>query len=96
MPTNITQGNVAKFAVEFLDAGGNLTIPSSATLTVVYIPIGSLAAVSCQIAMIPFGSFFTASWDSTPASLNLASYSITAPNQVNSPAGSGQIRVIDP
>ncbi len=94
MPTNITQGNTATFVVEFLDSSGNLTVPASGTLTIVY-PTGSLTTASTTITMTAAGSFFTASWGSSVSSLGDATWSVTAPGEPN-PAASGTLRIIDP
>lgn len=77
MPINATIGSTITFIVEFLDANGLLTVPSSATLTVVY-PVGATVS-SCTIGMVPNGSFFTATWGSGVSDLGIVNYSVTAP-----------------
>jgi hypothetical protein len=95
MPINITQNNTAQFTFEFLDTNGNLTIPSSATLTIVYTPLaGGTATATIGLTLV--GSFFTGIWNSAVAALGLYTYSVNAPGQLTTPAGTGQIRVIDP
>jgi hypothetical protein len=94
MPTNITQGNTVQFVVEFLDINGNLTIPPSGTLTIVY-PTGTLTTSSTTIAMSANGSFWTASWGSSVSAYGDATWSVTAPGEPN-PAATGALRIIDP
>lgn len=86
MPYNITQGSSVEFTVEFLDSDGNITTPSSATLTMVYTDTSNSTA-SASIDMTPSGSFFTATWGSGVARLGNAQYLITAPGQVNPTQG---------
>lgn len=93
MPFNITQGSTVEFTVSFLDATGNITVPSSATLTVTYTTFaGSTAAT--VIPMTPIGSFFTANWGSGASAYGIANYSIAAPGQA-SPT-TGVLRLLDP
>lgn len=79
MPVNATIGSTITFVVEFLDNNSVLTVPSSATLTVLY-PIG-VTVSSCVIGMVQNGSFFTASWGSGVSNLGLVNYLVTAPGQ---------------
>lgn len=93
MPTNITKGRTAQFIVEFIDASGNLVTPSSGQLTINY----AVNFVSQQdvIDLSPSGSFWTGSWDSSPADLGIANWSVTSP-LTTTPAQVGEINVIDP
>jgi hypothetical protein len=93
VPVNITQGSTVSFTVEFLDSSGNLTVPSSATLTMTYTSITGTTA-SSVIAMTRSNSFFTATWGSGQAAYGMANYSITAPGQATPTTGS--LRLIDP
>lgn len=95
MPINLTQGDTAEFTVEFLDSSGNLTIPTSGTLSVVYTAVGGSTA-SSSIGLTQSGSFFTALWSSTGAALGFANWSVTAPGLAVNPAASGVLRIIDP
>lgn len=90
MPYNITQGSTVEFCVEFLDADGAITVPTSATLTVVYTNTGN-STDSEIIDMSASGSFFTATWGSGSARLGNAEYRVTAPGQVN--PTQGQLRI---
>lgn len=93
-PVNIQQGNQANFVVEFLDSNGDVTIPSSGTLTITFINTAGSTA-STTIALTAVNSFFTGTWSlSSTAALGLATWSATAPG-ITSPAATGQIRVID-
>jgi hypothetical protein len=93
VPYNITGGSTVVFTVEFLDSSGNLTIPSSATLTMTYTSIAGTTA-SSGIAMTQSGSFFTATWGSGQAAFGMANYSIAAPGQLT--PTTGQLRLLDP
>ena len=93
MPFNITQGSTVEFTVSFLDANGNITVPSSATLTMTYTSISGTTA-SSVIAMLPSGSFFVANWQSGQAAFGLANYSIVAPGQPTPTTGT--LRLLDP
>ena len=86
MPFNITLGSTVEFTVEFLDAKGATTVPSSATLTMTYTTTAG-ASVSSAIAMTAAGSFFTANWPSGQAALGLANFSVTAPGQATATTG---------
>lgn len=94
MTTNITQGNSAQFVVEFFDqTTGNITVPSSATLSIVYTAIAGSTA-STTLAMTLSGSAFTATWGTSVAAYGLANWSVTAPGQTVSTTG--QLRLLDP
>lgn len=86
MPYNITQGSTVEFCVAFLDASGNATVPSSATLTMVYTSISGTTA-SSDIDMTQSNSFFTAVWPSAQANLGTANYIISAPGQATPTVG---------
>ena len=93
-PVNITQGNSAFFTAEFYDVNGLTTIPSGATLQVIYINTSN-ASQTDTITLAPTGDFFTGTWSSALASRGLADWSVFATG--NSTASqTGQIRVIDP
>lgn len=94
MPTNITQGNTARFVVEFFDSDGALAVPSSGTLTISYIDRAALTSTSTSIALTQTNSFFLGTWSSTGAALGIATWSVSAPG-ITSPAATGEIRVID-
>lgn len=93
-PVNISFPNTARFVVEFLDADGVLTVPSSGTLTVSYIDRSTLSNTTATVDLAQTNSFFLGTWSSSGAALGLATWSVTAPG-ITSPAASGQIRVID-
>lgn len=93
MPTNITKGNTAQFAIEFTSSDGLLVTPSSGSVTLVY-QIGT-ASNSTSIDLTQDGSFWTATWDSAPADLGTVTWSVASSCNV-SPAAVGYIRVIDP
>lgn len=87
MPYNITLGSTVAFTVEFLDSNGDLTVPSSATLTMTYTTVAG-ATASSNITMTQSNSFFTATWGSGVAALGMANYSINAPGQTTPTTGS--------
>lgn len=93
MPTNITRGRTAQFIVEFIDASGTLVTPSSGQLTINYAAnfISQQAVVDLSLS----GSFWTGSWDSSPADLGIATWSVSSP-LTTSPAQVGELNIIDP
>lgn len=93
-PVNITGGNSAKFVLEFLDASGNVTTPSSANLTVTYTNTSNISQTD-TVSLTVAGSFWTGTWSSTSAAFGLASWSLTRAGSTTV-AQNGQIRVIDP
>lgn len=93
MPTNVIYGNTAQFVAEFLDANGDLTVPTGGTLTIDY-PTG-LTITSTSIAMTQQNSFFTATWSSSVSSLGLAGWSIFATGTATA-ASTGVLRIITP
>jgi len=93
MTTNVKSGNTAQFVAEFLDANGNITVPASGTLTIVY-PVG-LTSVSTAITMIQQNSFFTATWLSSVSDLGAATWAITSIG-TTSAAANGDLRIITP
>jgi hypothetical protein len=98
--TNITQGNVPQFVAEFLDANGNITVPSGATLNIIY-PIAPTVAstapttASTAIAMSQQNTNFTATWLSCLAALGNGTWSITALGSTTL-AAQGTLRIITP
>ena len=93
-PINITQGNVAQFVAEFFDSNGNITNPSSATLTISYTNTSN-ASQSDIVSLIATGSFYTGTWSSRSPKYGIADWSIIT-SVSTTVAQSGQIRVIDP
>lgn len=88
MPINVTSGSTVTFTVEFFDSSNNLTVPSSATMSISYPPSSnSIATVTTVISMTPAGNFFTATWGTAVASLGLANYSVAAPGQTSPTTG---------
>ena len=93
-PVNIQQGNQAHFVVEFLDSNGDVTVPSSGTLTITFTNTSG-STDSTIIALTVTNSFFLGTWSlSSTADLGLATWSATAPG-ITSPAASGQLRILD-
>jgi hypothetical protein len=80
MPFNVASGSTVVFTVVFFDANGNVTVPSSATITVTY-PLSSspLTLASCAIDLVQTGDFFTATWGSGVAALGKSSATASAP-----------------
>lgn len=91
MVFNVRRFSTAAFPVEFLDANGALTVPSSATLTITYTSTAGVLG-STVIGLAPVGFTFVGNWGAGNADLGLWSYSISAPGQV-SPI-TGNIRVL--
>jgi len=94
-PVNIDYPNTARFVVEFFDADGALTVPSSGTLTISYTDRATLTATSTDISLTLTDSFFLGTWSSSGAVIGLASWSVTGAG-LASPAATGTIRVINP
>lgn len=94
MPTNITQGNTARFVVEYLDSTQQTTVPSSGSINIAYIDRISNTATSTDITLTQTNSFFLGTWSSTGAALGLATWTVTGAG-ITAPAATGQIRVID-
>lgn len=94
MPINITSPNSAKFVVEFIDSSGDLTQPTSASITLTYFISGT--SNSSTIDLSRSGSFWTATWSSdgvdVPSDVNWGIYSSLG----LSAAQTGVIRIIDP
>ncbi len=95
MPFNVVQGDSVEFTVEFLDASGILTVPVSGSLTVVYTNTAG-STDSLTTTLTPSGSFFTGLWNSGLSRLGFATWSVTAPGSLFTPANTGQLRVITP
>ena len=91
MVFNVRRFSTAAFPVEFLDANGVLTVPSSATLTITYTSTAGVAG-STAIDMVPVGFTFVGNWPAGNSDLGLWGYSISAPGQVSPITGS--IRVL--
>lgn len=91
-PFNIEQGNTASFVVEFLDASGFTSIPSSASLTVSYTNLAFSSQID-TVALNITNSFFLGTWSSTSASLGLATWSAIGNSSVT-PQAQGQLRII--
>lgn len=79
MPFDVHRGAVVGFSIEFLDANGNLTLPSSASLSISYPALTGGTAVAT--VSLTRGRVFTGTWDSTIADLGLATVSITGAGQ---------------
>jgi hypothetical protein len=92
-PVNITQGNSAQFVAEFLDSSGNITTPSSATITVTYTNT-SHSSQTDTVDMTATGSMFTGTWSSTSANYGLATWQLTSAGSTQV-AQSGQLRVLN-
>lgn len=90
-PFNIEQNNGAFFALEYVSSTGDLTVPSTAALTVAYTNTSNTAQ-SDSVALTLDGSFWTGTWSSTSAGLGLATWTATSGGSTTT--GSGQIRVI--
>lgn len=96
MPIAVTQGNPTTFTVEFYDINGNLTVPSSATLSIIYTNTsGSTASSSIAFAITSNGYVFSATWNTSAVNPGIVTYSVTAPGTVFTPAASGSIRVVN-
>jgi hypothetical protein len=96
MPINVPQGDQVEFTVVFFDAKGGTTVPSSGTLSIVYTDSVSGSTAATSISLVPSGSFFIGTWDSSTSALGFANYSAAAPGLLNNPAVSGQLRIIRP
>ncbi len=92
-PVNITQGNTAKFVVEFL-SGGSLTVPSSGNLEVSYLNTTG-ASQTDTVSLTLVNSFFTGTWSSTSAALGIATWVLTAAGSTSTQQ-TGLIRIITP
>lgn len=92
-PTNIQVGNTASFVVEFLDSSGDLTVPSSADMSISYVNTSG-STVSESVTLTQSNSFWTGTWSSTSAALGLATWTVTMAGSTETQA-TGQIRVID-
>jgi len=92
-PYNVTQGSTVEFTVEFLDATGATTTPTSATLIVTYTALAGSTAIA-TVALSQSGSFFVGTWGSGVAQLGLATFSITGAGQAS--ATTGSLRLLNP
>lgn len=75
-PFNIEKENSAEFVIEFIDANGNLTVPSSADLTVTYVNTSNSSQID-SVALSNTNEFFIGTWSSTSSALGLALWEIT-------------------
>ena len=94
MPVNISQGNTARFVVEYLSSLGVLITPSSGQVTISYVDRATLTTTSTTIGLTATNSFYLGTWSSTGASLGLATWTVTSANSTSTLA-TGDIRVID-
>lgn len=92
-PINIQQGNSATFTVEFMSSLNELTVPSSAYITIAYVDL-SAASISESFDLSEENSFFTGTWSSTSAALGLATWSVYAANS-SVAQRQGQLRIIN-
>lgn len=91
MTTNITQGNTARFVVEFLDpTTGVLSVPSSASITIVYTATSGSTA-STTLTMTLTGSTYTTTWGTSVAKFGLAEWETSAPGQAST---TGTLRLL--
>ncbi len=91
-PFNIEAGNSASFVVEFLDAAGFTSIPSSASMTVAYVNTANSPQTDA-FALVVKSKFFVGTWSSTSAALGLATWTAIANSSVGQ-VKQGQLRVI--
>lgn len=92
-PVNIAQGNSAEFVVEYFDSDGDLTVPTTAQLTVTYTNTSNTSTVD-SVTMTLVNSFYTGTWSSATASLGLATWQAFADGGATVQA-TGQLRIID-
>lgn len=91
-PFYIQQGNSAQFVVEFFDINGLLSVPPSATMTLVYTNTSN-ATQTDTVTLNSVGSFFNGTWSSASAALGIATWTAVAlPSSIQ--AAQGQIMVI--
>ena len=93
MPVNVTLGSCVQFSVVFFDAVGNISVPSSGSLGLAYTSVSGSTA-STAIDLLPRGSFFVTSWDTSVATFGTVNVSANAPGEVTSPAARLQLRLI--
>ena len=92
-PVNISQGNSAKFIIEFLSSGV-LTVPSSGNLVVSYTNLSN-TSVNDTVDLTVSNSFFTGIWSSASAALGTATWVLTAAGSTSTQQ-TGQLRIIEP
>lgn len=92
MPFNVTQGNTAQFVIEPISSLGALVVPSSLTLTIAYNAGGT--ATTATPTMTLTNSFWVGSWDTTPADLGEATWTVTY-NGLPGTAATGTLRIIE-
>lgn len=82
MPFNLTIGSTAAFTANFLDVNGNITVPTSAQMTITYPPSSNpLTTVSTVIGMSQSGQIFVGTWPTGVSGPGAATISVTAPGQ---------------
>lgn len=91
-PFNMEQGNSIIFTVEFFDANGFTSVPSSASMSVSYRNTSNATQVD-SVTLNVINSFFNGTWSSTSAALGLATWTAIANSSVGQVAN-GQLRVI--
>lgn len=91
-PVNIEQGNTAYFTVQYQSSTGEITVPSSADVTVSYTNTSN-ASVTDSVSLTLNDSFFTGTWSSTSAALGLATWEATMAGSTSVQA-SGQLRIL--
>lgn len=90
-PINIEQGNSASFAIEFLDSSGDLTVPSSADLSITYVNTSNISTTD-SVTLTEDNSFWTGTWSSASAALGLATWVATGGSTTIS--ATGQLRIL--
>lgn len=81
MPFNVSRGDVVGFSIEFRDADDNITIPSSATLSITYPALTGGTAVAT--VSLTRGLVFTGTWDSSVSDLGIATVSVLGAGQAS-------------
>lgn len=96
MPINVTQGNPVNFTVEFLSSSGSPIVPAGGQIVINYTSATTFTSTSQIITLVPSGSFFAGTWDSSVSATGLAPWSVYATGSTTFAAQSDVIRVIDP
>ena len=92
MPFNVSRGATVGFSIEFFDASGNQTLPSSGSLSIDYPALTGGRAT--QAVTLTRGLVFTGTWDSTISDLGLATVSVSGAGQAT--PSTTTLRVIHP
>lgn len=92
MPFTVSRGTTVGFSIEFFDVNGALTMPSSATLTVIY-PALTGGTATATVALNR-GRVFTGAWDTSVSDLGFATVSVLGAGQAS--ANTTTLRVIYP